>query len=198
VDASELAARVLRKHRESVATQEAFFTENAPRIAACASAVARALDAGGKLLVMGNGGSACDAQHLAVEFSHPVIEKRPALPAIALPVDSALVTAVGNDDDFALVFTKQIRLLGKAGDVAVGFSTSGTSSSVVRALRAARSQGLLTVGFAGRDGGRMVEACDHCLTVPSYSIHRIQETHVALLHVLWDLVHVARGEEDVL
>ncbi|MGH7438675.1 MAG: D-sedoheptulose-7-phosphate isomerase, partial [Polyangiaceae bacterium] len=110
----------------------------------------------------------------------------------------ALVTAVGNDDDFALVFSKQLRLLGKPGDVAVGFSTSGTSASVVRALRAAKAQGLLTVGIAGRDGGKMIEACDHCLTVASYSIHRIQETHVALLHVLWDLVHVVRGEEDVL
>jgi D-sedoheptulose 7-phosphate isomerase len=198
VDASALTAAVVQKHRESVAIQEAFFTVNAPRIVACAAGIARAFDAGGKLLVMGNGGSACDAQHLAVEFCHPVIEKRPALPAVALPVDVALVTAVGNDEDFALVFAKQIRLFGKAGDVAVGFSTSGTSSSVVRALRVAQSQGLLTVGFAGRDGGKMAEVCDHCLTVPSYSIHRIQETHVTLLHILWDLVHVTRGAEDVL
>lgn len=197
MDSRDLGSIVLRKSRESVATQGDFFASNTERIVSCCTAMARAFDAGGKLLVMGNGGSACDAQHLAVEFAHPVIEKRPAIPAIALPADVALITAIGNDHDFALAFAKQVRLLGRPGDVAVGLSTSGTSASVVRGLRAARELGMLTVGFSGRDGGRMVDVCDHVLTVASYSIHRIQETHVALLHVVWDLVHVIRGEEDV-
>lgn len=194
----DLASIVIRKSRESVATQADFFARNAERIVGCCTDIARSLSAGGKLVVMGNGGSACDAQHLAVEFAHPVIEKRPAIPAIALPNDTALITAVGNDQDFALVFAKQVKLLGRPGDIAVGLSTSGSSASVVRGLRAARDMGMLTVGLAGRDGGRMGEACDHCLVVPSYSIHRIQEAHVALLHVIWDLVHVIRGEEDVI
>jgi D-sedoheptulose 7-phosphate isomerase len=188
---------VLRKSRESAATQERFFDEAADRIVACAAAMARAFDDGGRLFVMGNGGSACDAQHVAVEFMHPIIEKRPPLPAIALSTDTALLTAIGNDTDFAVAFTEQLRLLGRPGDIALGISTSGKSANVNRALAAARELGMLTVGFTGRDGGRMPALCDHCFTVPSFAIHRIQETHATLLHVVWDLVHVIRGEEDV-
>ncbi len=89
-------------------------------------------------------------------------------------------------------------MLGRPGDIALGISTSGKSANVNRALQAARETGLLTVGFSGRDGGRMPEICDYCFTVPSFSIHRIQETHETLLHILWDLIHVIRGEEDVI
>ena len=189
---------ILRKSRESASTKEKFFTENADRIVACCTAMARRFDEGGKLLVMGNGGSSCDAAHVSVEFMHPIIEKRPALPALALNTDTALLTAVGNDQDFSLAFAQQLKMLGRRGDIALGISTSGKSANVNRALLAAREMGLLTVGFSGRDGGRMPEVCDHCFTVPSFSIHRIQETHETLLHVLWDLIHVIRGEEDVI
>src|SRR4051794_29365225 len=148
--------------------------------------MAAACDRGARLFVMGNGGSACDAQHVAVEFMHPVIEKRPALPAMALASDAALLTAVSNDQDFAPAFAQQLRVLARAGDVALGISTSGKSASVNRGLQAAREIGMLTVGFAGRDGGKMPALCDHCFTVPSFSTHRIQETHETLLHVVWD------------
>jgi D-sedoheptulose 7-phosphate isomerase len=194
----DLRETILRKCRESMATKEQFFTEHAGRIAECAGAMARAFDAGGRLFVMGNGGSSCDAAHVSVEFMHPIIEKRPALPALALTTDTAMLTAVGNDQDFALAFAQQLRMLGRRGDIALGISTSGKSANVNRALQAAREAGLLTVGFSGRDGGRMPEICDHCFTVPSFSIHRIQETHETLLHILWDLIHVLRGEEDVI
>ncbi|MGH7312798.1 MAG: D-sedoheptulose-7-phosphate isomerase [Candidatus Rokuibacteriota bacterium] len=193
-----LAAAVLRKTRESAATSEAFFAAETERIVACGRAMAAAFDAGGRLFAMGNGGSACDAQHVAVEFMHPIIEKRPALPAVALSADSALLTAVGNDQDFSLAFAQQLQLLGRPGDIALGISTSGRSANVNRALGVARDRGLLAVGFAGRDGGRMAGACDHCFVVPSFSIHRIQEIHAVLVHVIWDLVHVIRGEEDVI
>lgn len=196
--AAALRDKILRKSRESIATKEQFFTENADRIAECCTAMANALTAGRKLFVMGNGGSACDAQHVAVEFMHPIIEKRPALPAMALNIDTAMLTAVGNDQDFSLAFTQQLRMLGQKGDIALGISTSGKSANVNRALQAAREAGLLTVGFSGRDGGRMPEVCDYCFTVPSFSIHRIQETHETLLHVMWDLIHVIRGEDDVI
>ena len=193
-----LCEKVIRKCRESTATKEQFFVEHAERIVNCCRAMADAFDAGGRLFVMGNGGSSCDAAHIAVEFMHPIIEKRPPLPAIALTTDTALLTAVGNDQDFAMAFAQQLRLLGRSGDMALGISTSGKSANVNRALQAAREMGMLTVGFSGRDGGKMPEFCDHCFTVPNFSIHRIQETHETLLHILWDLIHVIRGEEDVI
>ena len=198
VDPEALRGSILRKCRESVTTKEQFFADHAERIVDCCTALARAFDQGGRLFVMGNGGSSCDAAHVSVEFMHPIIEKRPALPALALTTDTALLTAVGNDQDFALAFAQQLRMLARAGDLALGISTSGKSANVNRALQAAREAGLLTVGFSGRDGGRMPEICDYCFTVPSFSIHRIQEVHETLLHILWDLIHVLRGEEDVI
>jgi D-sedoheptulose 7-phosphate isomerase len=194
----DLRGKIMRKCRESMNTKEQFFTENADRIALCCAAMARAFDQGGRLFVMGNGGSSCDAAHVSVEFMHPIIEKRPALPALALTTDTAMLTAVGNDQDFALAFTQQLKMLGRKGDMVLGISTSGKSANVNRALQAAREAGMLTVGFSGRDGGRMPEVCDYCFTVPSFSIHRIQESHETLLHVLWDLIHVLRGAEDVI
>jgi D-sedoheptulose 7-phosphate isomerase len=189
---------ILRKCRESMATKEKFFTDQADRIVECCTAMAQSFAGGGRLFVMGNGGSSCDAAHVSVEFMHPIIEKRPALPALALTTDTAFLTAVGNDQDFALAFIQQLRMLARPGDMALGISTSGKSANINRALQAAREMGLLTVGFSGRDGGRMPEHCDYCFTAPSFSIHRIQETHETLLHVLWDLIHVIRGEEDVI
>jgi D-sedoheptulose 7-phosphate isomerase len=198
LDATGLREKILRKCHESMATKERFFTEEANRIGECCRMMARAFDAGRRLFVMGNGGSSCDAAHVSVEFMHPIIEKRPALPAIALTTDTAMLTAVGNDQDFSLAFIQQLRMLGGPGDVALGISTSGKSANVNRALQAAREMSMLTIGFSGRDGGRMPEFCDYCFTVPSFSIHRIQETHETLLHIMWDLIHVVRGEEDVI
>ncbi len=189
---------VLRKQAESADTQKRFFSEEARRITACAADMARAFEKGGRLFAFGNGGSSCDAEHLVVEFAHPIIEKRRALPAVALGADRAFTTAIGNDEDFALVYAKELRLHARPPDIAVGISTSGKSRNVLRALGAAKEMGLLTVGLAGRDGGAIADVCDHAFVVKSFSIHRIQETHGTLLHVLWDLVHLSLGEEDVL
>jgi D-sedoheptulose 7-phosphate isomerase len=191
-------ASILRKSRESAITKEQFFSAEVDRIVACARAMVAAFEAGGRLFVMGNGGSACDAAHMAVEFMHPIIEKRPALPAFALSSDAAFASAVGNDRDFSLVFVEQLRVIGRPGDMVLGISTSGKSANVNRALQMARELSLLTIGFSGRDGGRMPQLCEFCFTVQSFSIHRIQETHETLLHVLWDTLHLLRGEEDVL
>lgn len=109
---------------------------------------------------MGNGGSACDAQHVAVEFMHPIIEKRRPLPAAALTADCTLLSAIGNDTDFAHAFVEQLEILARPGDIALGISTSGASANVNRALQRAREMGLLTIGFAGRDGGRMPDICE--------------------------------------
>jgi D-sedoheptulose 7-phosphate isomerase len=189
---------ILRKARESAEVKEQFFRVEAGRIEALVRVMAERFTGGGRLYCMGNGGSATDAQHVAVEFFHPIIEKRKPLPALALAADQALVTAISNDRDFAKVFADQLRVLARPGDMALALSTSGHSPNLVQAMEAARDLGLLTIAFAGKDGGRLVELADHCFVVPSFSIHRVQETHVALYHIVWDLVHVALGEDDVI
>ena len=188
----------MRKARESAEVKEAFFRAEADAIEALARAMASAFARGGRLFVMGNGGGATDAQHVAVEFAHPILEKRRPLPAIALTTDNALLTAISNDRDFAKVFGDQLRLLGRAGDMALALSTSGQSPNLVHGLEVARELGMRTIAFTGKDGGRLAAVADHAFVVPSFSIHRIQETHVALYHIVWDLVHVALGEDDVL
>lgn len=189
---------VLRKCRESAEMKTRFFTENAAILEQACAKLASALAAGHRLFVMGNGGSSCDAAHVAVEFVHPIIEKRRPYPAFALTNDTALLTAIGNDSDFSQTFAEQLRLFGGSGDVVLGISTSGMSANVNYGLQVAREMGMVTIGFAGKDGGRTKDVADYCLTVPSYSIHRIQEVHTTLLHVLWDMVHVLLGEEDII
>ncbi len=178
--------------------KEKFFEANSGMLEQVCRKLAAALAAGNKLFVMGNGGSSCDAMHVAVEFVHPIIEKRRAFPAYALVNDTVLLTAISNDTDFSQSFLEQLRLFAKAGDVALGISTSGMSTNVNYALQAAREMGMLTIGFSGKDGGRTKDIAEYCLTVPSFSIHRIQEVHTTLLHVLWDMVHVLLGEEDII
>lgn len=190
--------KVMHKCRESVEVKQKFFERYADDIAALSQKMAARFRDGHKLWVMGNGGSACDAQHIAVEFIHPIIEKRRALPALDLVSQIPVVTAISNDKDYARIFVDQIELWGHPGDMAIAISTSGNSPNLIYALEAARSKDILTIAFSGKDGGRLADVAEYCFTVPSYSIHRIQESHVALLHILWDLTHVALGEEDVI
>jgi D-sedoheptulose 7-phosphate isomerase len=190
----QLAFSLLEKARESVEVKTKFFEENKETIIAASLGLARAFHRGRKLLVCGNGGSATDAQHVAVEFMHPITVGRKALSAICLTNDMAMVTAVANDVGFDDVFSRQIIALGSEGDILLGISTSGNSENLMHAFATARRMKLGTVGFAGDDGGKMVQMragglLDHCLTVPTSSIHRIQETHVTLYHIMWDLVH---------
>jgi D-sedoheptulose 7-phosphate isomerase len=189
---------VLRKCRESAAMKESFFEANAAILEEVCTHIAQSLASGHRLFVMGNGGSSCDALHAAVEFVHPIIEKRRAFPAHALTCDTALLTAIGNDTDFSQIFAEQLKLFGRPGDIVLGISTSGMSANVNYGLQAARDLGMLTVAFSGKDGGRSKDVSEYCLTVPSFSIHRIQEVHTTLLHVLWDMVHVMLGEEDII
>jgi D-sedoheptulose 7-phosphate isomerase len=190
----ELRFSLMEKARESVEVKSRFFEENKDRILAASLAMAKAFHRGKKMLVCGNGGSATDAQHVAVEFMHPITVGRKALPAICLSNDMAMVTGVANDVGFSDVFTRQIIALGCEGDVLLGISTSGNSENLIHAFDTARRMKLTTIGFAGSDGGRMNELLergllDFCLTAPTSSIHRIQETHVALYHIMWDMVH---------
>lgn len=190
----ELRFSLLEKVRESDEVRARFFADNSDAILAASLRMAKAFHRGGKLLVCGNGGSATDAQHIAVEFMHPITVGRKALPAVCLANDMAMVTAVANDVSFADIFSRQVIALGKEGDILLGLSTSGNSENVVRAFETARRMKLTTVGYAGGDGGRMAAlhasgTLDFCLTVPTSSIHRIQESHVALYHTTWDMVH---------
>jgi D-sedoheptulose 7-phosphate isomerase len=189
---------ILRKVAESVDVKQQFFEQNAAKIAELCEAMARRFLQGKKLFVMGNGGSACDALHVAVEFKHPIIEKRRPLPAEALMIDVATVSAISNDLDFSRVFVNQLRLLAQTDDMALAISTSGKSPNLIYALEAARDRGVMTIAFSGKDGGRFPDIAQYCFTVPSFSIHRIQEVHATLIHVLWDMIHVAIGEEDVI
>jgi D-sedoheptulose 7-phosphate isomerase len=198
VSSPQFKEAILRKCRESAEMKERFFEANAGKIEEVCKRFASALSEGHQLYVMGNGGSSCDALHVAVEFVHPIIEKRRAFPARALSTDTALLTAISNDSDFSQTYAEQLRLYGRPGDIALGISTSGMSPNVNYGLQAARDLGMLTVAFSGKDGGRSKDIAEFCLTVPSFSIHRIQEVHTTLLHILWDMVHVILGEEDII
>ena len=182
---------VEEKARDSRKTNTRFFGEQAGLLVAAAKALAEVYRQGGRLFSMGNGGSSCDASHVAVEFVHPITTGRPALAAINLVADLAMISAVGNDVGFEHVFVRQVIAQGKAGDGLIGISTSGNSSNLITAFAKAKEMGLCTIGLAGGDGGKMKSSglCDYCLVVPTTSIHRIQESHVTAYHILWDLVH---------
>ncbi len=188
---------VAEKARESRDTNEAFFAESGHVLVAAAKALAELYRNGGRLFSMGNGGSSCDASHVAVEFVHPITAGRPALAATNLVADLAMISAVGNDVGFEHVFVRQIIAQGRAGDGLIGISTSGNSTNLISAFAKAKEMGLLTIGLAGGDGGRMKTsgAVDYCLVVPTHSIHRTQECHVTAYHILWDLVHTLLADD---
>ncbi|MBT0654004.1 D-sedoheptulose 7-phosphate isomerase [Geomobilimonas luticola] len=175
----------LQSHREVMELVESRLAE---RLEAAVELVATALSEGNKLLVMGNGGSAGDAQHLAAEIVGRFKLERRGLPAIALTTDTSILTAIGNDYGFEQVFRRQVEALAAPGDVVVGISTSGNSPNVLAALSLAREMGCRTVGFLGRDGGTIGPMVDLDLTVPSQDTPRIQEGHITMIHILCDLV----------
>ncbi|RAY15687.1 phosphoheptose isomerase [Actinomadura craniellae] len=187
---AEVAGSTAEKAREIVALREETGRLHADRLAGCAAALARAFAAGGRLFAFGNGGSGTDGHALAELFANPGPGRRP-LPALALTSDVAVITALGNDIGFEVVFARRLAALGRAGDIAVGLSTSGDSANVIRALGEAGRMGMITVGFAGYDGGRMRDRVDHLFVVPSSSVHRIQEAQTTLYHVLWEAVQAA-------
>jgi D-sedoheptulose 7-phosphate isomerase len=160
----------------------------APAIASAASLLVGAFKAGNKLLVMGNGGSAADAQHLAAEIVGRFKLERPALPALALTTDSSILTAIGNDYGFERVFLRQVEAHACAGDVVVGISTSGNSPNVKLALELAASRGCHTVALLGNDGGSIKDVSELAIVVPSADTPRIQEGHIAIIHIVCDLV----------
>ena len=186
-----LLESVRMKSQDSRQVIQTFFDAQAEKVLAAAMAIADMYQRNGRLFTMGNGGSSCDAAHIAVEFLHPVTTGRPALPAVNLAADQAMMTAVGNDVGFDHIFVRQLIAQGKSGDGLIGVSTSGNSENIMRTFVKAKEMGLTTIGLTGGAGGAMAtsSAIDHCLVVPTESIHRIQECHVLIYHILWDLVH---------
>jgi D-sedoheptulose 7-phosphate isomerase len=188
---------VEEKARDSRETNARFFGEHAPILVAAAKALADVYRHGGRLFSMGNGGSSCDAAHVAVEFVHPITAGRPALAATSLVADLAMISAVGNDLGFEHVFVRQLLAHGRSGDGLIGISTSGNSGNLIAAFAKAKEMGIVTIGLAGGDGGKMKSTgvVDYCLVVPTTSIHRTQECHVAAYHILWDLVHTLLADD---
>lgn len=175
---------------------DAFYAENDAAVVASAEAIAETYRRDGQLFSMGNGGSSSDASHIAVEFLHPVTTGRPALPAYDLTIDKTLITALSNDVGFDHVFARQVANLARGGDCLIGVSTSGNSANIVRAFEEAQKRNITTIALTGGDGGDMAKmGLDHCLLVRSDSIHRIQECHVTIYHVLWDLVHTLLADD---
>lgn len=190
MDLSAFLAAEFAEHAEvTQRTQAALAGQFANLVQACV----QSLRNGGKLLLFGNGGSAADAQHLATELTVRYKTDRAPIAALALTTDTSALTAIGNDLGFEKVFARQIAALGKAGDVALGISTSGKSSNVLAGLRHARKMGLVTVGFSGRTGGEMAPLCDHLLAVPSETTARIQEMHILLGQMLCGALEIELG-----
>lgn len=180
--------RIQEIARESIEVKRAFFEGHAEKVAEAARVITRAIKAGGKLLIFGNGGSASDAQHLAAELVNRLGKNRPPIAALALTTDTSILTSIGNDSSFDEVFERQVRALGRADDVALAISTSGNSPNVLLAVAAARQMGILVIGLTGRGGGKLAETADLALIVDSNSTQRIQETHITVGHVLCEII----------
>jgi D-sedoheptulose 7-phosphate isomerase len=187
-DAAERSViRAIADHAETVRDVQVM----APDIIAAAEIVAASFAAGGQLLLCGNGGSAADAQHLAAEFTGRFLKERAPWPAIALHTNTSALTAIGNDYGFENVFARQVSAHGRAGDVLLAISTSGTSANVVRAAEVARERGMKVVGLTGPDASGLGDLCDICLRVPGAGTPRIQEGHILVGHLLCGLVEDA-------
>jgi D-sedoheptulose 7-phosphate isomerase len=179
---------ILKRFKESAEVKTRFFKENLPQLLDVIKLIAHAFESGNKLFFFGNGGSAADAQHLAAEFVNRYVMDRPPLPAIALTTDTSILTSISNDFSFDEIFSKQLRALGKEGDVAIAISTSGNSSNVIKAVEVAKEMRMKTVALTGNDGGVLAKIVDISLIVSSTSTPRIQEVHILIGHILCEMV----------
>jgi len=179
---------ILKRFKESSEVNRLFLRENLPKLLDVIKSVSHAFESGNKIFFFGNGGSAADAQHLAAEFVNRYVMDRPPLPAIALTTDTSILTSVSNDLAFDEIFAKQLRALGKEGDVASGISTSGNSPNIIKAFEVAKEIGMKRVALTGNNGGVISKMADFSLVVPSTSTPRIQEVHILIGHILCEMV----------
>lgn len=189
---------IRRIFEASIQAKQQFLLDQLPALIAAIEAVIATLRRGGKILLFGNGGSAADAQHIAAEFVNRYVRERPPLPALALTTDTSALTAIANDFGPEDVFAKQVQALGKEGDIALAFSTSGNSPNVLRGLERCQELGIQTIGLTGGTGGALAERVDHCLCVAATtSTPRIQEAHILIGHAICEMVdHVLYGPDE--
>jgi len=180
--------KILRAFKESIAVKQKFLDENIDMIIDVSKLLADTFSSGGKLLLFGNGGSACDASHIAAEFVNRFKRERPAFPALALNTDTAVLTSIANDYDYVNVFERQLKAFGQEGDAVIAISTSGNSPNVIKAVEAAKKKKIVTIAFTGPKGDKLSSKCDYVFAVSSNNTPRIQETHITLGHVLCQMV----------
>src|SRR3990170_7953003 len=183
--------------KESIKTKEAFISCYAGTIKEVSELIVSSFKKGNKLILMGNGGSSTDASHIAAEFVNRFQKDRPPLPAIALNTDMAVITSIGNDYGFNLIFSRQVETLAKEGDVVIAISTSGNSPNVIAAVETARKMGNTTIGLTRGSGGKLASLVDYAFIVPSKATPRIQEVHITLGHVICQVVEDALFGEIV-
>lgn len=183
-----LGSRIAAQIRESIEVKQRVVLEHIEVLSHAAEVLIDALRRGNRVFLFGNGGSAADSQHIAAELVGRFRRERDALPALALTTDTSALTALANDYSYDVVFSRQLEAFGRAGDVAVGISTSGNSPNVLEGLRTANARGMSTIGLTGASGGAMKELVDVCFCAPSTSTSHIQETHITVAHALCELV----------
>jgi D-sedoheptulose 7-phosphate isomerase len=183
--------RIRRSIASTVEVLERAREETAPAVAEICRVLVDRVAAGGKVLICGNGGSAADAQHVATELTVRFLSERRPIPAIALTVDTSVLTAASNDLGFENVFARQVEALGNQGDVLLAISTSGNSPNVLRAVEVARDQDLVTSGLTGESGGKLGKAVDHWIPAPSEHTPRIQEAHLVIEHLFCEALEAA-------
>ncbi len=187
--------QIAAEFAESIQIKQHVLAEQLSALNRILQVLLKALGAGNKVLLFGNGGSAADAQHIAAELVSKFRRNRGALPAIGLTTDTSILTSIGNDFGFENAFSRQIEALGQIGDVAIGLSTSGNSPNVLKGLHMASEMGLTTIGFTGQDGGKLKDMVDICFHAPSQSTARIQEVHITAAHALCELIEQAFSSE---
>ena len=180
---------IVKAFEDSIRTKKSFLKENLDTLLQVIDLIAQAFIRGNKLLLFGNGGSAADAQHIAAEFVNRFRIERPPLPALALTTDTSAITSIANDYDYQEIFAKQVKALGKEGDIAIAISTSGNAANVLAAIDACKKLKITTVALTGGDGGKMARKVDHLLCVSEgKNTARIQETHILVGHVICEMV----------
>lgn len=187
---------VIQRGAEAADLIENFCTQRAKTVVRIAETMVKSVRSGGKILIIGNGGSAADAQHFAAELINRFLMERRPIPALALTTDSSNLTSIANDYSFEQVFVKQVEALGREGDVLLALTTSGTSPNILKALERANGQSMATVSLTGSDDSRIAPLCDICLTVPDPATPRIQEVHHLVLHLVAEIMEIQLFAHD--